>query len=89
MQASPANISLEEVKKQLENLEGIDNIHHAHLWNLSDSQTHFECHIDVTSDIKVSETSLLKQKIERLLRKEFHITHVTLQFEYNCCSENS
>ncbi len=87
MQASPANISLDEVKKKLENLEGIDNIHHAHLWNLSDSQTHFECHVDVSADMRVSETSLLKNKIEDLLKSEFQITHVTLQFEFNCCPE--
>jgi cobalt-zinc-cadmium efflux system protein len=85
MQATPRDINLDDLQKQLEEMEGIDNIHHVHIWNLNDSQVHFECHVDVSSDIKISETDGLLRKMEALLASEFNINHVTIQFEYNCC----
>ena len=86
MQATPKSLKLPAVKNSLENLEGIDNIHHVHIWNLNDSQVHFECHIDVSNDMKISETDVLLQKIKETLKNNFDIAHVTIQFEYNCCA---
>ncbi|HBH48488.1 MAG TPA: cation transporter [Bacteroidales bacterium] len=86
MQATPKNVDLETIQQSLENIQGIDNIHHLHIWNLNDSQVHFECHADVADDIRISETEILQQQIESILHEKFEINHVTIQFEYNCCS---
>lgn len=85
MQATPRNLELEEIKHELEEIAGIDNIHHVHIWNLTDSQIHFECHVDVASDMPISETTFLRSKMETLLKNKFGVSHVTIQVEYNCC----
>jgi cobalt-zinc-cadmium efflux system protein len=85
MQGTPEDLDLTEVKKALEDLPEIDNIHHVHAWNLNDNEIHFECHVDLNDDIRVSQTEKIKDKIHEILLNKFNITHVTIQYEFNCC----
>jgi cobalt-zinc-cadmium efflux system protein len=89
MQATPPGLDLNEVKEALETIPGIDNIHHVHAWNLSDKDIHFECHVDLQSDIRISETEDIRDEINALLKEKFMITHVTIQYEYNCCEDKN
>jgi len=85
MQHVPKGISIKNIKSDIEQIEGIQNIHHAHLWSVTEDEIYLEAHINVAEDIRLSESCMLKEKIEQLLRAKYSITHVTLQFEYNSC----
>ena len=85
MQSAPENINLVEIKNEIEKLHEVANIHHVHAWNLTDSSIHFESHVDVKEDIKISEIQKIREKIETILKDHYHINHFTIQFEYNCC----
>lgn len=87
MQSTPPGLDLTRVKAELELLPEIDNIHHVHAWNLNDQEIHFECHIDLKTDIRISETGNIKTQINDILVNKFGITHVTIQYEYNCCND--
>ncbi len=89
MQATPPEIDINMIKQNLEKIDSIENIHHVHVWKLNDSQIHFECHVDLKNDIKISETDLLLSNIKTVLREQFSIEHTTIQFEYNCCDNKS
>jgi cobalt-zinc-cadmium efflux system protein len=87
MQSTPVSINISEIVREIEKSDEVDNVHHVHSWKLDDKQIHFECHIDVNKDMLISETDLLHLEIEKILKNKFGISHVTLQFEYNCCSD--
>lgn len=87
MQSTPSNISLDEVKKAVEQLPEIENIHHIHAWNMNENISHIEAHINLMTDIKVSETKNIQTKLEKILHEQFNFHHITLQFEYNRCTE--
>jgi cobalt-zinc-cadmium efflux system protein len=89
MQATPPGLDLNLVKNALETIPAIDNIHHVHAWNLSDQDIHFECHVDLKSDIRISETEIIRDAINEMLKEKFRITHVTIQYEYNCCADKN
>jgi cobalt-zinc-cadmium efflux system protein len=89
MQATPPGLDLNLVKSALETIPAIDNIHHVHAWNLSDQDIHFECHVDLKSDIRISETEVIRDTIHSILKEKFRITHVTIQYEYNCCADKN
>jgi cobalt-zinc-cadmium efflux system protein len=89
MQATPQGLDLLQVKTTLEAIPEIDNIHHLHAWNLNDQDIYFECHIDLKSDIKISETEKIKTLIHEILLNKFNINHVTIQYEYNCCEDKN
>jgi cobalt-zinc-cadmium efflux system protein len=89
MQATPQGLDLNLVKQSLEIIPAIDNIHHVHAWNLNDRDIHFECHVDLKSDLRISETEVVKQAILDILINKFQINHVTIQYEYNCCDDKN
>jgi cobalt-zinc-cadmium efflux system protein len=89
MQGTPKGIDLEKIQTAIESLPGIDNIHHVHVWNLNDQQIHFESHVNLKEDIKVSKTKELTYKIEDLLQNKFGINHVTLQYGHFCCDDKN
>jgi cobalt-zinc-cadmium efflux system protein len=85
MQHVPKHINLREVQALIEGIEGVKDIHHAHVWAVTERDIHFEAHINVSRDMPVSETCLLMKQVEDKLKERFAITHVTLQVEYNAC----
>ncbi len=89
MQFTPPGLDLSLVKSELESIPEIDNIHHVHAWNLNDQDIHFECHIDLVSDVRISDTSVVHSEVRKVLLNKFNINHVTVQYEYNCCSDKN
>ena len=82
MQATPEGMDIHDIITALENIEGIANIHHVHVWGLSEKEFHFECHSDLDRDMSVSETSALKEQMAKILHDKYHIGHLTVQFEF-------
>jgi cobalt-zinc-cadmium efflux system protein len=88
MMSVPQQISIENIKKELEEIPGVLNIHHVHVWRLGERDIHFEAHIDV-QDMLISETTRLCASIEEKLKRDHGIAHTTLQFETNRCQSKS
>lgn len=82
MQMAPAEIDLPEVEERLMKINELHNIHHIHVWKLTDKVIHFECHLTLEDDIRVSETEQILKKVQKILIDEFDIEHVTIQFEF-------
>ncbi len=82
MQSTPDNLDLSKLKHRVEQVAEVKNIHHMHAWLLTDSEIHLEAHVELKSNLKLTEVKGTHSEIEQLLRKDFHIGHVTLQFEY-------
>jgi cobalt-zinc-cadmium efflux system protein len=85
MQKTPKGIDLKDIQREVQGIEGVQNIHHLHVWEITDGDIHLECHINLSADIKVSESVAVKNRLEKLLREKFKINHGTFQFEYNSC----
>jgi cobalt-zinc-cadmium efflux system protein len=80
MNAAPDNIDMEQVKNSLLAIKNIKNVHHLHLWCISEHNVAIECHIESdNNDIIVEATQLLKDK--------FGITHCNFQVENKSCGE--
>ncbi len=82
MQMTPAEIDINKIETRLQQVEGLKNIHHIHVWNLTDKLLHFECHLNLENDLQVSATAGICEKVRQILHDEFDIEHVTIQFEY-------
>ena len=60
MQHVPKGISIKDIQRDIEQIKGIKDIHHAHLWSVTEDDIYFEAHINVAEDIRLSESCLLK-----------------------------
>jgi cobalt-zinc-cadmium efflux system protein len=89
MQGSPAGMDLEMIRQDLEKIPEIANIHHVHIWNMDDQSVHFECHVDLKENSRISETESIYLNIEKLLKERHHISHLTIQFEYQRCDDKN
>ena len=89
MQASPANVEIGKIKEELEKHPGIKNIHHIHVWQLSDHITHFECHAEVLQNIRILEADKIRVELEKVLFDKFNFQHVTIQVELDSCSDKN
>lgn len=82
---TPENIHIQEIVKVLQTITHIKTVHHVHVWQLNEDETHLEAHIDFNKDIKLSEFDVILEEIEEILYHEFGINHYNIQPEFGKC----
>ena len=95
MNATPPGIDLTDIQRKIEALEGVKELHHLHVWNLSSEGIALAAHI-VADDQMLCEVDKLADRIREVLSHQFGIDHPTLQFETKpyeatgllCCPTN-
>ena len=79
---TPSHINVEDVVRRVNSLDHIKKLHHVHIWNLNDDELHLEAHLDLESNMTITQFDVILQQIEQLLHDEFDINHVNIQPEY-------
>ncbi len=85
MQFTPENINIEEIKVSVENNKNIKNIHHLHLWKLDEHRVFLELHVEFNKNLLLEDVTKIVKDIKVNLIKEFNITHITIESEFNGC----
>ncbi|MDX1585943.1 MAG: cation diffusion facilitator family transporter [Balneolaceae bacterium] len=86
MESTPTEIQLEEVTLAMQEVVGVLDIHHLHVWRLDENNILLESHVVIDeSDMTNMET--IKSSLKELLRNSFNIQHSTLEFEFEPCGE--
>jgi len=88
MMGKPQFVSLTKIKEDIERFNGVNNIHHAHVWMLTDKLIHFEAHLEVEK-VDMCEVDELITRIENLLREKHGIMHTILQIESSKCDDKN
>jgi len=83
MQSVPKNIDIDKLQDYIQSFDEIKNIHHLHIWKLDDHDIHLEAHIDFRQNKELKEVTKTIEDISKNLENKFHISHVTLQAEYD------
>jgi len=79
---TPEDIDVEEIVRTINKMEGVNRLHHVHVWHLNEEELHLEAHLDCSEDISLSEFNELLHEIEFVLLEKFNINHVNIQPEY-------
>ena len=82
LEKTPNDIDIEELKKHLLKINGVDDIHHIHVWSIDGYNNYATMHI-VTKSKKIKD---IKQMIREEL-KEHNICHAILETEDEICDE--
>jgi cobalt-zinc-cadmium efflux system protein len=77
--AVPEGFDVDDIKKKIENQEGVLNVHHMHIWAISTTETALTCHI------VIPEASMLEEVTDRVkeMLDGLGIHHSTLELETN------
>ena len=62
-------------------VEGVEDIHHVHVWQLDETHRALECHVAIRSD-QAFRLENIKAEIKEILIHQFEIRHSTLEFEF-------
>ncbi len=73
----PSNIDSRSVEKAIHAIDGVNSIHHVHIWAISTTENALTAHIVLKETNRMEEVKHLIR--ERL--KDFNIDHATLEFE--------
>ena len=84
MEGVPEGISLDKLTKVMNEVEGVEGVHHVHVWTITSGFNAMSGHIVVNGQLNVHETQKIIQAVESKM-KEIDINHVTLQVE---CKHN-
>ncbi|NPA43183.1 MAG: cation transporter [Chlorobi bacterium] len=83
MEFAPREIDIAEISRRVKEVEDVKNIHHIHIWRLTDHDVHLEAHLTFKRDIPLSRFDRVCAQVEEILRRDFGITHTNLQPEYD------
>ena len=76
LEKTPEDIEIDELKKHIQEIKGVEDIHHIHIWSMDGINNYATMHV-VTETKKVNE---LKKSIKEEL-SEHGITHSTIEIE--------
>ena len=82
MEGTPEGLSSEDIKLSAEQINGVEDVHHIHVWHLDEHRIALEAHVVVTAN-ELKEVEVIKDKLKQLLKDKFNITHSTLEFEHH------
>ncbi|WP_375259416.1 cation diffusion facilitator family transporter, partial [Citreimonas sp.] len=80
MLGSPPDMDCVAVIDAVRAVDGVDDVHHVHLWQMQEHEAALDCHV-VLTDAGWGRIEAVKVAIKDLLRAEFGITHSSLEFE--------
>lgn len=89
MESAPKDIDVYKIKSEIEKHPAIQNAHHLHAWQLSDSQNYFLCHVDLKENLSMKETDIIRLELEHIILRKFNIQNATIQMEFNSCEIKS
>lgn len=81
MQFTPDDIDIQKIVREIEDIGGVKNIHHIHVWQINEHDLMLEAHIDVSDDMKVSSFEKILDQIKTVL-SNYNIDHLTIQPEF-------
>ena len=84
---TPESIEVQDIVEDIQKIELIKNVHHVHIWQLNEEETHLEAHVDFTEDISLSKFDTILHQIEDLVLDNYHINHVNIQPEFGKCDD--
>ncbi|MBW4964125.1 cation diffusion facilitator family transporter [Sulfitobacter sp. CW3] len=80
MLGSPPDIDTEEVIAAVEEVDGVEEVHHAHFWQMQEHRAALDTHVVIAVG-RWDDLESIKTAIKTRLEEEFGIDHSTLEFE--------
>jgi cobalt-zinc-cadmium efflux system protein len=85
LEATPRDVDVQAMVKDIAQVEGVLGVHDIHVWSLTQSLRTMSAHI-LTDDLHISVGADIQHQINEMLYHRYNITHATLQLECVDCS---
>jgi cobalt-zinc-cadmium efflux system protein len=79
LEFAPRGVDFDRVIRDMESVEGVESVHHVHLWALCSNINVIDAHI-YTKEMDMARVEVMKAALKRRLEK-YDVRHATLEFE--------
>ncbi|MBP1768858.1 MAG: Co/Zn/Cd efflux system component [Candidatus Aminicenantes bacterium] len=79
LEFAPRGIDFDSVIRDMETVDGVESVHHVHLWTLCSNVNVVDAHI-FSKETDMARAEVMKAEIKRRLEK-YDVRHATLEFE--------
>ena len=80
MLGSPPDTDSNAVLDAVRGVQGVEDVHHVHLWQMQENEVALDCHVVLTEG-GWGRIEAVKAEIKDTLKDGFGVTHSTLEFE--------
>lgn len=80
MDSTPKDFEHDRVVAKLRGLDGVIDVHHLHVWQISEGKTALQVHLAM-DDMGFAAATELKERFKQQLHDEFEIEHATIEME--------
>jgi cobalt-zinc-cadmium efflux system protein len=84
LEGTPRGLKIELVETAIRAIEGVNDVHDLHVWNIGSETRALSCHISI-ADIPPSVSERILHDVKECLHHDFRISHTTIQFEHVQC----
>jgi len=87
LEAAPPGIDTNEVRAALAAAEGVEAVHHLHVWTTGSEHAALSAHVVVGEAVSLHDAQERAGALKAMLAERFAITHATLEVECHACPE--
>jgi len=87
MEGVPRGLDPEAVEATVTATDGVQEVHHLHLWNLASDVTALSAHVVVAENPSVHDAQAVTDDIRRRLANDHDIGHATIELECHPCDD--
>ncbi len=80
LQATPDNVNIDDIRREVLQLDEIADVHDVHVWTLDGNYHVLSAHLVLRESRPVQELTTVRARVNELL-KQHRIDHITVQFE--------
>lgn len=80
LEKTPKNFDMNAFRKEILEIENVNNIHHEHIWTLDGESLLATIHIGIDSHLEYEKERILKEQIKQVAEK-FLIKHITIELD--------
>jgi cobalt-zinc-cadmium efflux system protein len=88
LEGTPDDISISEIVSAVSVVEGVNDIHDLHVWNICSGHVSLSAHVALTPEGCSNQVEILNTIREMLLQR-FSLEHVTIQIETESCGQGN
>ena len=88
LDAVPADIDVAIVSAALGAAEGVEAVHHLHVWTLGSERPALSAHVVLTGPLSLHDAQERASELKAMLAEQFGIRHSTLEVECHACVED-
>lgn len=81
MESAPESLDMASLVRKMQEVDGVDDVHHLHVWQLDEHENALEAHVVIARE-DAQEMDRIKGALKQLLKDDFDVRHPTLEIEF-------